>query len=61
MIELRGIHGSCSLDPCSVCEPNLRGFSFMPSECGEDLGSRQRRRTTFFKSCGIYKCSSLML
>jgi hypothetical protein len=39
---------------------NLRGLSPMPSECSEDLGSKQRWRTTFFKSFEIYKCSSVV-
>jgi hypothetical protein len=31
----------------------------MPSECSEDLGSRQRRQTMSFESFGVCKCSSL--
>jgi len=44
-----------------VVNQNLWGFSPMPSECSEDLGSRQRRRTMSFKSFGVCKCSSLRL
>jgi hypothetical protein len=40
---------------------SLRGFSLMSSERSEDLGSKQRWRTTFFKSFEIYKCSFMVL